>query len=47
MHARIGRWQGDEAELARWAQRSRDEVVPQVQATQALAPLDTSNRTCA
>jgi len=33
MYARIGRWLGDDAELERWVQRSRDEVVPQVQAT--------------
>jgi len=33
MYARIGRWQGDNAELERWVERSRDEVVPQVQAT--------------
>jgi heme-degrading monooxygenase HmoA len=33
MYARIGRWQGDDAELERWASRSREDVVPQVQAT--------------
>ena len=33
MHARIGSWQGTGEELERWAERSREEVVPLVQAT--------------
>ena len=32
MYARIGRWHGQDTELRRWLGRSRDEVVPQVQA---------------
>jgi heme-degrading monooxygenase HmoA len=32
MYARIGRWRGDDAELDRWVERSRDDVVPQVRA---------------
>jgi len=32
MYARIGRWQGGDAELDRWVERSRRDVVPQVQA---------------
>jgi heme-degrading monooxygenase HmoA len=30
MYARIGTWHGDAEELERWANRSRDEVVPRV-----------------
>jgi heme-degrading monooxygenase HmoA len=32
MHARIGTWHGDGAELERWVERSRGEVLPQVRA---------------
>ena len=33
MHARIGTWHGDADEMDRWAERSRNEVLPQVRAT--------------
>jgi heme-degrading monooxygenase HmoA len=47
MHARIGTWHGGGAELERWIERSREEVLPQVRAvagsTGVLLLLDREN----
>jgi heme-degrading monooxygenase HmoA len=47
MHARIGTWHGGGAELDRWVERSRTEVLPQVRSvagsTGVLLLLDREN----